>query len=158
MCLSLHSDSNGSIKRTRKTLYLTHKNGFRQNSLQSFNPWGNNQCTPLFHNNGTPERSQYNLGLLKDIVILFLKAHHPISQVTQLLEQFPWKYPALHHRPCIWRPLTWAMRNSKDKDFWGNDKLKANVCHWMQTQGPGFSMDTLHILDKHLNCCGDYME
>jgi len=65
--------------------------------------------------------------LFKDIVILFPTAHHPISQVTQLLEQFPWKYLALHHRPCIWRPPTWAMQNSEEKHFWGNDKLKANV-------------------------------
>jgi len=128
----------------RNTLYLTHKKSSRQNSLHSFNPWGNNQCTPLFHNNGTPERSQYNLGLFKDIVILFPRAHHPISQVTQLLEQFPWKYLALHHRPCIWRPPTWTIWNSEEEHFWANDKLKAKVCQWMQTEGSGFSMGVRH--------------
>jgi len=144
MCLSLHLDSDGSINRTRKTLYLTHKKGSRQDSLQSFNPWGNNQCIPLFHNNRTPERSQYNFGLLKYIVILFSKAHLPISQVTQLLEQFPWKYLALHHRPCIWSHQHGLCGIPKKKPFWGNNKLKAKVCQWMQTQGPGFSMGIRH--------------
>jgi len=51
------------------------------------------------------------------------------------------------------------MWNSEEEHFWGYDKLKAKVCQWMQTEAPGFSMGiTQHILDKHLNCCGDYME
>jgi hypothetical protein len=103
MCLSPHPNSDGSINTTRNTLYLTHKKGSRQNSLQRFNPWGNNQCIPLFHNNGTPVRSQCYLGLLKDMVILFPKAHPLIIQVTT-----PVPVP-LHSTPCIWRPPTWTV-------------------------------------------------
>jgi hypothetical protein len=85
MCLSLHPDSDGSISTTRNKLYLTYKKGSRQNSLQTFNPW----VIPLFHNNGTPARSQCNLGLLKDVVILFSKAHPLIIQVTTPGPAFP---------------------------------------------------------------------
>jgi hypothetical protein len=131
MCLSLHPDNDGSINRTRNTHCISPTRRVPDKTVCRV--LTHEATINAYHNSTTMGhlREANTILVCSKAVILFLKAHHPISQVTQLLEQFPWKYLALYHRPCIWRPPTWTVRNSEEKHIWGNDKLKANVCQWM---------------------------
>jgi hypothetical protein len=77
MCLSLHPDRDGSINRTRNTLYLTHKKGSRQNSLQSFII--HEATINAYHYSATTGylREANTILVCSDIVILFSQGPPP---------------------------------------------------------------------------------
>ena len=116
ICLSLHLDTDRSINETKHTISHPQKRVPDIAACRVSSPWSNNQCIVLFHNNGTPKGCQCNLGLLKDMVILFPK------------------HPPRYHKP----------HNSYSSFFAGN--VKAKVCQWMQTLGPDFSIGMRRVV------------